>query len=697
MQLRSVALLSLVVACAPSSKGASTTEAADFHGTYLATAPGAIDALTLDGSRYLLMPNGCRERACAEVGSYAFDDAHTSIVLTGPRARTLSLSSSSSDIAPKNLMDGADSGPPPSLVGSTPTQLLGSTFVVLTSIDGQAFQSASASDDADHNPVCTNTIPDSAGAWWNACPHGPFSASDYNGNLRYVVCEIDPSLGEDALPAVLAAFRDKLGCNAIRVSIDADLSSFAGAMIRKARQDYALAVYASPSDPSIDADRVLAFANAVHPGFLAPFDQSGLDAAQLVDAAGRVKSGLAYRPRLIGPERRGVADTAGLLSAHPEVAQSFDVIGSHDASGAAALSWDGLGQQSGLPIWASVGPDGDPTSAIAGGVTGLVLHGAFPSSVDANGQLTDRGISIAKAIRANREPVEIPLAIGKGMSPVVVLRIGEKTLTATVDTGSTGLWIAPGVLDTTDATFTDTQAGTGYGGRLIVDGYVARAIVGLEGVASTMPIDIGVTDTLTCKAGQECPNIGSKKFFGTDAVLGIGMSPPGARAPTVGNPLHGLEKTGRFVVALDGLDGSGGRLIVDPKTADLARFGANTVSLPALDGGWDDTMVPFCVNDFCSTGLLDTGEGDGILVARTLADAAAIGADKDAVVAPSTTLTFALNGQPAFSIAAGTTSGIDKFKLQSSGKSNNLAVVVYRHLDVLYDEGAGTISLAPKQ
>lgn len=104
MMLRSLALVSALsaalvataVACGGSDSGTGSTSSAvatNFDGVYATTTAGDIESISFThGREYLLMPTGCSQQSCAEIGTYTIDAAKGVLVLTTTTGSRRSLS-----------------------------------------------------------------------------------------------------------------------------------------------------------------------------------------------------------------------------------------------------------------------------------------------------------------------------------------------------------------------------------------------------------------------------------------------------------------------------------------------------------------------------------------------------------------------------------------------------------------------------
>jgi hypothetical protein len=272
----------------------------------------------------------------------------------------------------------------------------------------------------------------SATAQVNVTVNNKSVAAPFNGNLDYLVCDIKrPLAGLQGVPistanyqAIISGLKSNLGCNALRVGIDLTLTSAAqypaiySNVLAYARQ-LGLEIYANPlgtGEYSLTKDdfaaRISTYAAVFAPHFLGPFNESGWSDDEAVYIANAVRQAFTYDAVLVGPDAQHVGNTAAMLSSSSAVAQSFDIVGSHNAvndTGATAAAWTSLSQQAGKSTWASENPrpwsfltsnnDEVGVKAVLGSpIKGLVLYLAYPNYVDANGNLTAQGSQIASNV-----------------------------------------------------------------------------------------------------------------------------------------------------------------------------------------------------------------------------------------------------------------------------------------------------------
>jgi hypothetical protein len=258
-------------------------------------------------------------------------------------------------------------------------------------------------------------------------------------SLKHLICDVKRSLAgaetrvidESNYEAILKGMKEKLGCTGIRLYIDPAISD-PGAypplylkVLDYARKDLALEIYASPlgtgkfgKDDDAFARWVADYANRFQPEFLSPFNESGYAPAKYAAIADEVRAKLRYSPVIVGFDAQKVQATTKALSKYQGLSGHFDVVSSHNAvndQGATLEDWATLRRTAGKAVWASENPrpwhvlnarmqEVGVKAAVDASVEGLVLYLAFPSSVDARGELTPKGEGIARGIRATRCP-----------------------------------------------------------------------------------------------------------------------------------------------------------------------------------------------------------------------------------------------------------------------------------------------------
>lgn len=200
--------------------------------------------------------------------------------------------------------------------------------------------------------------------------------------------------------------------------------------------------------------------------------------------------------------------------------------------------------------------------------------------------------------------------------PIVV---GGTALLASLDTGSTGLRILPGVLQPADAAVSAEPETYGYASGSRYEGVVGDARVAIAAAEGTAPVHL--IRTIGCYASlPHCPASRTtldKYGFASDglpgegfkAILGIDMAPG-----RVGNPLRFLGVR-RWIVELPRPGDDRGRLILNPTEAETEGYVMVPLAAPYAHerGGGLHDAVPGCLSNdatgarACGVVLMDTG------------------------------------------------------------------------------------------
>jgi len=232
----------------------------------------------------------------------------------------------------------------------------------------------------------------------------------------------------------------------------------------------------------------------------------------------------------------------------------------------------------------------------------------------------------AAAIRAEI-PIETSVLSNGARRFAIPVQVGSTRLMASLDTGSTGLRILPGVLAPGDAPRNGEPEIYGYASGSRYEGVAAEAplvIGGLKG-ASTVHIirSIGCYAYLPhCPASRTTLDrygIASDGLPGEGfkAIVGIDMAPG-----RVGNPLRALGVS-RWIVELPRQGEAVGRLILNPTDAETEGYAMAPLAAPYAHerGGGLHDAVPGCLSNSetharaCGPVLLDTG-GPSIALAN---------------------------------------------------------------------------------
>lgn len=238
---------------------------------------------------------------------------------------------------------------------------------------------------------------------------------------------------------------------------------------------------------------------------------------------------------------------------------------------------------------------------------------------------------LSSAARAEpvRSEAEIrPSTLSNGARRYAVpVRVGETTLMAALDTGSTGLRILPGALQAGDATISAEPETYGYASGSRYEGVVGDAVLGIGGAQGRGPVHL--IRTIGCFSYRpHCPasrttlpryGIASDGLPGEGfkAILGIDMAPG-----RVGNPLRILGAR-RWIVELPRPGEGSGRLILNPTEAETQGYAMVPLAAPYAHerGGGLHDAVPGCLvnaqahSRACGVVLMDTG-APGLAVAN---------------------------------------------------------------------------------
>jgi len=256
----------------------------------------------------------------------------------------------------------------------------------------------------------------------------------------------------------------------------------------------------------------------------------------------------------------------------------------------------------------------------------LVRLALAPLLVLALGLAFPAAAQVAPAPRAEAPIVESRLSNG-ARRYAVPIEVGATHLMASLDTGSTGLRILPGLLGPADAAPLDEPETYGYASGSRYEGVVGEATVAMGGLAGRAPVHliraIGCFAYLPhCPASRtslERYGIASDGLPGEGfkAILGIDMAPG-----RVGNPLRSLGVR-RWIVELPRPGEGPGRLILNPTDAEAAGYATAPLAAPYAHerGGGLHDAVPGCLANAqtharaCGVVLLDTG-APGLAVAN---------------------------------------------------------------------------------
>ncbi len=305
-------------------------------------------------------------------------------------------------------------------------------------------------------------------------------------------------------------------------------------------------------------------------------------------------------------------------------------------------------------------------------------------------------------------PGELPLAIddlGGSMRFSALVQLGDAApFEALVDTGSSGLRVLPGVVpDDAFADTTSVRVNASYHSGLALDGVLAHATVSLAGLATPEPIPVMRVDAVGCTTEHpDCDAAGRSAadytmFGGYRAILGLGMRTT-ATSAAIGNPIAQLTGHPAFVVRAPGYGGTTGVIAIGaaPTGFAIMELPALADSSPLADGtpAWDDRAVPVCVLQFCAGAILDTGAPP-----IELLSAAFTGAETTSPTGEE--ITIAIGDAPferaRFVIGSPPRAGVDKVVIgpRTGTDMINLGTWIFFRDDVLFDQTAGRIGLAP--
>jgi hypothetical protein len=237
----------------------------------------------------------------------------------------------------------------------------------------------------------------------------------------------------------------------------------------------------------------------------------------------------------------------------------------------------------------------------------------------------------AQPLRCEAPIVQSTLSNGARRYAVPV-QVGGKAILASLDTGSTGLRILPGVLAPGDAAPSDDPETYGYASGSRYEGVASEAALVIGAAKGRAPVHL--IRTIGCFAYlPHCPasrttldkyGIASDGLPGEGfkAILGIDMAPG-----KVGNPLRALGAR-RWIVELPRPGEGDGRLILNPTDAEAAGFVAVPLAAPYAHepGGGLHDAVPGCLANAqtharaCGVVLMDTG-APGLAIVNGPADA----------------------------------------------------------------------------
>ena len=260
----------------------------------------------------------------------------------------------------------------------------------------------------------------------------------YRGNVKWFIADLKPSfqesknwstgsaLTEANYKTVLEGLKNNAKVNGIRLPIfTTEPKPDTYSTIYKDVFNYArkigLAIYASPLSTGTGSyvgwsdqqyTKWLAdYANYYRPDFLSPFNEADMEDKRMIGIVSLLRPELKEHILIVGPDTEQVHAAITHLQKNPPLANIFDIISSHNASkdhSATTENWTRLVSMKGIqkPFWSSEDPRGWDTadqipgisSAIDGGVQGLVIWMAKPSLIDDAGHPTPKALEIVSHI-----------------------------------------------------------------------------------------------------------------------------------------------------------------------------------------------------------------------------------------------------------------------------------------------------------
>jgi hypothetical protein len=226
-----------------------------------------------------------------------------------------------------------------------------------------------------------------------------------------------------------------------------------------------------------------------------------------------------------------------------------------------------------------------------------------------------------------RSTATIQLIYGKDehrtVTPHVIIYLNGMPVDVVFDTGSSGLRLLNGALNTSGIDTTSTRDYYGYGdliNRTAISGLVAGAKFSLAKDGYATPLRFMLIENV--KIGSEAltdtrhsATTAAAVFRGLNGIMGVGM-----RLDTgnngIASPLAQLPGANRFIVELPAYGGASGTLIINPNSADIRGFQPVKVSqgsflLPNGLNSYKDNNLPGSATlngvTFIAPTLLDTG------------------------------------------------------------------------------------------
>ena len=157
----------------------------------------------------------------------------------------------------------------------------------------------------------------------------------------------------------------------------------------------------------------------------------------------------------------------------------------------------------------------------------------------------------------------------------IPIAVGGTTVEAMLDTGSSGLYVLPGVLAPADAKLGDSSFRQSYNSGVELRGSNAKATLTIGGVAGSA--EFGLIQSIDCTdkrpdcAASKAPlgdyRIGDTSKLGYEAIFGINF-----RHSDVDNPLVAIGVESWIVVLPKPGDTAPGTLILNPNAQDRAGY-----------------------------------------------------------------------------------------------------------------------------
>jgi len=319
-------------------------------------------------------------------------------------------------------------------------------------------------------------------------------------------------------------------------------------------------------------------------------------------------------------------------------------------------------------------------------VLALAVAGAEPSSARVEVEIHQ------KRFEAGPPRYSVPLSID-----------GGAPIEAMLDTGSTGLRVLPSA---------GPLAAKGvrpdryvYRNGVVLTGAITPARIGIGSLQAK--VDVSATSMVACSQDRPaCPAAatapqqyrigGATPSEGYSAILGAGL-----RAGDAENPLAHLGQQAWIVLLPRPGDAAPGKLILNPTSAERARFTLFSLARDTRRRGdfWADNTVPACLSRdgaaarLCAPTLLDSGAAGLNYISRSAP------VSDDWPTDASVNLAFGPPGSAAMSQSFVLGRGAARLNFSTPPASLpweglNAGVLPFYDFAVLYDAKAGVIGLA---